>query len=166
MTPTSSGDKLPKVALFLSGLVILVFVFCMGVFVGVSTGGRLPRAPFTIVRFLGPYLGLPNHGAIGTVAAIDGANLVIMDRLNQEYNGNVSSSTVVEDNLSRRITLQAIHIGDRIAVIGTPENGAINAAFIRLLSRAPVSGPFFLPRRASAYTNPWGRVTGNPRRAA
>jgi hypothetical protein len=139
MTTWARNNNIRIAASVTAGLTALLLTFCLGVFVGVSAIGRLPRAPFTIVGLLGAYFGLHGHGAIGTVTSIEGSTLVIMDRLNQQHTIQVRGTTTIEDTLRRRITLKAIHIGDRIAVIGSPADGAINAVFVRLLNRGPAT---------------------------
>jgi hypothetical protein len=139
MTNSDTYRNIRIAALVAGGLGVLLFTFCLGVSVGVSAVGRLPRAPFPILGLLGPYFGLPRHGAIGAVTGIQASTLIIVDRLNQQHTVKTSDSTVFEDDRRNRITLQDIHIGDRIVVIGSPANGAIDAVFIRLLSWGPTS---------------------------
>jgi hypothetical protein len=145
MTNLAENKNVRTAALILGGVIVLLLTFCLGVFVGISALGRFPRSHFTIERILGPYFGLTGHGAIGAVTKIENSTLTMMDRLNEQHTINVSANTIMEDDRRHRIRLQDIHVGDRIAVIGSPENGAINARFIRLIGREPSNLPFRLP---------------------
>lgn len=146
MTNSTENKNVRTAVLIGGGVIVLLLTFCLGVFVGASAAGRLPRSPFNVVRLLGPYFGHPGHGAVGTVTKTGNGTLEMMDRMNQQYTIKVSGSTIIEDDRRHRIQLQDIHVGDRIAVIGSPENGAIDARFIRLLGEEPSSLPFQLPR--------------------
>lgn len=156
MSPTTHENKnVRKAALIGGGVVILLLTFCLGVFVGAGAVGRLQRAPFGVIRLLGPYFGLPGHGAVGTVTKRENATLEMVDRLNQQYTIKVSASTIIEDDRRHRIRLEDIQVGDRIAVIGSPDNGAIDARFIRVLGKAQSGMPFRLPRHK--VIGMWGR---------
>jgi hypothetical protein len=122
-------------ALVGAGLVVIGLVFCLGVLVGTRGVGlaRWGYRPFSGIAPFGTNRAFVGHGAIGAITALNGATITLTDRTGQVQTITVASNTRIERERGQRLALSDLHVGDRIAVIGSPENGKIGARFIRVL---------------------------------
>lgn len=75
------------------------------------------------------------HGAVGTLQSISGESLTLKLR-------DVSTQRVLVDSQARieqrrqRVTFGELQVGDRVKVIGSPDNqGTINALWMRILNQ-------------------------------
>jgi len=136
-----------RIAIALALAMVVIGVFALGVFVGELHSARSARgnAPSQRPR---PFMGEPvappwplgswfdfrrhggPHGARGVVDEIDKEVIVLTTHQNTQLRIIVTEKTVL--NRGRvRITLDDIHSGDRIAVIGEPrEEGEIEAKVV------------------------------------
>ncbi len=94
-------------------------------------GGRLPDGK----KLKMMEKGMRNaHGVAGEVLSVSGATIILKDRKNQESTVRVNESTIINRG-PEAIALAGIALGDRIAVIGKPqEDGVVAAHLIRVLS--------------------------------
>ena len=75
------------------------------------------------------------HGAAGTVIDVTGSGMSVKDDDNDEQSIMVASDTVIK-KMGTTILLDAVGIGDRVVVIGTPNSsGQVEAHFIRVFPR-------------------------------
>ena len=130
------------VAVVLGALLALVIVFCAGVAVGARGFSLSPRGPLFLQRPFGSPSGfatrLPGHGAVGMITAIEGNTITMTDRLGEVQKIAVVGTTQIERERGQKLKLQDLQQGDRIVVIGSPENGVMRARFIRVLAPLPV----------------------------
>ncbi len=121
-------------ALVVGGVVAVLLVFCLGVLVGSRVFRPFGRG--SPLRLFAPVLG---HGAVGTVSTIQGNTITMMDATGELQTISVISSTGIEIGTRRHAQIQDIHVGDRIVVIGSPQNNTIQARFIRVFRAQPQS---------------------------
>lgn len=143
------------VILSIAGLIILVFVFSLGVFVGIK------RADFSFRwadeyhrNFAGPQNGFfgdfenqngeftNSNGVFGQIINIDASgSLTVKDRDNTEKIVLVSDKTSIIYQ-RKNIKLSDLKTGDSVVVIGEPNNnGQIQAELIRVMPSAPGTVP-------------------------
>ncbi len=129
------------VLLAIAGLSILGTVFGAGFFIGRSQA----RSSVMIVSPLPAFPTRQGHGAIGKITEIEG-NLFSL----QKHDGTIK--TIMIDNRTRvesdtsaqkvKITARDLKIGDRVIVVGTPDDrGQIRAIVIRVLPALPLPTP-------------------------
>lgn len=143
---------LNKLLIILSVIVILVFVFAAGVFVGQEKGKFSCRWGENYYRnIMGPGMfnkmdfGRPAfnaHSGLGQIIKIDGNTLIIKDPSNTEKTILITDqTTIIKDGQS--IKVGDLQIDDKIAAIGQPnEQGQIEPKFIRVLTGQPEQPPF------------------------
>ncbi len=128
--------------ILLGVLLVAVGIFRIAEFVryrSVSFSSRWTGYGHRVFVSSGGLLGsLPGHGmirghsALGSVARIDGSSVAIKTRDGGEKIITVSLATVIRRS-NQVIALADLRLGDRIAVVGSPEiSGAIDAKFIRV----------------------------------
>jgi len=146
-----------KTAVLIIGcLIILIFVFCLGVFVGTE------KAEFSFgwakayhqnfggpqEGFLGGMMGknfTDANGVFGQIIKIDGNILTIQGK------DNVEKNILVDDGAKivcqrQNIKLSELKINDEVIVIGDPiENGQIQAELIRIMPIPPKNCPQLKP---------------------
>jgi hypothetical protein len=72
------------------------------------------------------------------ITAIEGNTITMTDRLGEVQKIAVVGTTQIERERGQKLKLQDLQQGDRIVVIGSPENGVMRARFIRVLAPLPV----------------------------
>ena len=156
------------IVLGIAGLIVLAFVFGLGIFVGTE------KAEFSFKwaddyhkNFAGPQAGflgnmmgqdLTNgNGVFGQIIKINGETLVIKGRDNVEKNVLVSDKTTIVFQ-RKNIKLSDLKINESVVVIGDPDNnGQIQAELIRAMPSPSV--PSVAP---SAPLNAPNSATDNP----
>ncbi len=144
------------VVLVIAVLIVLLFVFQAGRFVGLRQAGFSGRLGDNYYRaFEGPKRGgpmgkmeprgfwaddLPNgHGAAGQIVKIDLPNLVVLGPDNVEKVIKVNDDTIVR-SFREAIKVSELKVGDLIVTVGTADNQSqIVAKLIRLLPPPPIS---------------------------
>lgn len=138
-----------KLLIVLATIVVLVFVFSLGIFVG-HEKGRFSRAwgENYYGNIMGPGRpgmmdfdrpGFNAHSGLGQIIKIDGNNLVIKDQANVEKTISITDKTaIIRDNQNIKIT--DLKVDDKIVVIGRPnDQGQIEPTLIRVLpAQSPV----------------------------
>ncbi|MFH1758981.1 MAG: hypothetical protein ABH822_00255 [Patescibacteria group bacterium] len=140
-------DYLKWIIIALLGLALVIFIFCVGVFVGEA------KARFSYGwadnyhrNFAGPKQGffgnwqqvprddfISGHGVFGEIIEINESELVIKGRDDVEKIIILNSETAVK---------QKLEVGGLVVVIGSPtEEGKIEAEIIRLLPKDSPPGP-------------------------
>lgn len=144
-------DHLNKLLIVLASMVILVFVFSLGVFVG-HEKARFSRAwgenyYRNIMGPGGPAMmdfnrpGLNAHGGLGQIIKIQGNNLIIRDQANMEKTILITDKTLIIKN-DRNIKAADLKVDDKIVGVGGPnDQGQIEPKLIRVLPELP--GKFF-----------------------
>jgi len=135
-----------KLLIVLAVIVVLVFVFSFGVFVGHEKGrfsrnwgenyygnimGRGGRGGFSMMDFDRP--GFNAHSGLGQIIKIDGNSLIIKDQANIEKTILVTDkTTIIRDR--QNIAIADLNVDDKIIVIGRPnDQGQIEPTLIRVL---------------------------------
>ncbi len=135
-----------KLLIVLAAVVVLVFVFSLGLFAGHEKGrfsknwgenycgnimGPGKRGGFGMMNFDRP--GFNAHSGLGRIIKIDGNSLIIKDQANIEKTILITDKTaIVRDN--KNITTTDLKVDDKIVVIGKPNNqGQIEPTLIRVL---------------------------------
>lgn len=138
------------IVLSIVALIILVFVFGLGVFVGTKKADFSFRWAEQYHRnFGGPQGGFFNdmagrqftdaNGVFGQIIKIDGQTLTIKGKGNMETSILVSDKTSIVRQMNN-IKLSDLKADDVVVVIGEPnDNGQIEAKLIRVLPPPPVS---------------------------
>jgi hypothetical protein len=138
-----------KLLIVLAAIVILVFIFSLGLFVGHGKS-RFSRAwgENYCGNIMGPGRpgmmefdrpGFNAHSGLGQIIKIDQSSLVIKDQANIEKTILITDKTaIIRDNQNIKIT--DLKVDDKIVVIGRPNNqGQIEPNLIRVLpAQAPV----------------------------
>jgi len=137
------------IILCLVGLIILVFVFGLGVFIGAKKAEFSFRWADQYHRnFAGPRTGffgdfrgngfMNANGTFGQIIKINGSNLTVKDsRDNTEKIVSTTSKTMITFQ-RKTMKFSDLKIGDNIVVIGEPnEKGEISAALIRIMPPPP-----------------------------
>ncbi len=143
-------SKLFKIIVFsIAGLIVLVFVFGMGVYVGAK------KAEFSFKwaneyhrNFGGPQGGFLGgmmsqefteaNGVFGQIIKIDNQSVTIKGRDNVEKVVLINSKTSIVYQ-RKNVDLSGLKIGDSAVVIGEPNNsGQIDAELIRVIPAPPV----------------------------
>lgn len=154
------GKIFKVIIILIVSLIVLLFVFKLGVLVGFK------KASFSYLwgenyhrNFAGPRNGffrdfegrefIDSHGVFGQIIKIDGSNLIIKGRDNVEKIIIVKNNTTIM-RFRDTIKLSELKVDDQVVVIGDPnDNGQIEAKLIRLvpppLSAAPGPQLFRLP---------------------
>ncbi|MCX6798376.1 MAG: hypothetical protein NTX66_04180 [Candidatus Falkowbacteria bacterium] len=143
-----------KLLIVLSVIVVLVFVFTAGIFIG-HEKARFSQAwgEHYYRNIIGPGrpgwfgmmdFGRPDfnaHSGLGQIIKIDGNNIVIKDQANLEKIILVTDKTaIVKDNQNIKIT--DLKIDDNIIIIGRPNNqGQIEPRLIRVLPAGSMVQP-------------------------
>jgi len=146
-----------KIAVLITGcLIILVFVFCLGVMVGTE------RAEFSFgwaqsyhqnfggpqEGFLGGMMGknfTDANGVYGQIVKIDGNILTVQGKDNIEKNVLVNDDTTIVCQ-RQNIKLADLKINDNVVIIGDPiDGGQIQAGLIRIMPMAPKNCPPIKP---------------------
>ena len=140
------------IILSVAGLIILAFVFGLGVFVGTKKADFSFRwAEEYHKNFGGPQQGFFGNmmgeeftnanGVFGQIIKIDSGSLTVKDK------DNVEKIILVGDKVSilyqrKNMKLSDLKVGDIVVVIGDPNsNGQIQAELIRLMPAPPKSLP-------------------------
>jgi len=137
------------IVLTIAGLIILVFVFNLGIFVGMK------KAEFAFKwadqyhqNFGGPRGGFfgdfnandeftNSNGVFGQIIKIDNGNLTVKDKDNTEKIILVDSKTSII-RYKNNLKISDLKAGDNIVVIGNPNsNGQIQAELIRVMPALP-----------------------------
>jgi len=143
-------SKKTRTALFILGITALMLIlFGLGIavgyhralfdsrfgenyyrnFYGAPTGGMMPAGP--------------THGTVGIVLDVATSTIIAEDPGNHETLIVILPATMIKE-MNANIPLRMIHPGDRITVIGAPNDaGQIEAKFIRVFSASstfPESG--------------------------
>ncbi len=139
------SKKIKIILLILGGIAALFLVFGLGVAVGYERaifssrfGENYYRNFYGLSRgLLGSMSGpmpVNAHGGVGTVMDVSSSSLSIRDSANNERSIAIFPDTVIREN-DMTITSDLLKVGERIAVIGAPdEQGQIRARFIRVLA--------------------------------
>jgi hypothetical protein len=141
MQKISSGNIVKGVLIGLSGLIVLILVFNLGLLVGYRKAIFSERWGENYQRnFIGPrplpagfHIGdfLNADSTAGLVLSVTGSTIVIKDNQNTERTIIVSTSTTIREG-DETVTLADLKPNDHIAVIGQPDNtGELQANFIR-----------------------------------
>jgi len=142
-------EHLNKLLIVLAAIVVLVFVFTLGVFVG-HEKGRFSRAwgenyYRNIMGPGGPGMGMMDfgrpdfnaHGGLGQIIKIDGNNLIIKDQANVEKTILVTDKTIITKN-NQNIKITDLKIDDKVVLVGGPnDQGQIEPKLIRVLPELP-----------------------------
>lgn len=145
------AGHLNKLLIILAAIVVLVFVFSLGVFVGHEKARFSQRWGENYYRnIMGPGgpgmmdFNRPNfnpHGGLGQIIKIDGGNLVIKDQANVEKTILVTDKTVIIKN-DQNIKIADLKVDDKIVAIGRPnDQGQIEPKLIRVLPELPPAFP-------------------------
>ncbi len=153
------------IILSITGLIVLAFVFGLGIFVGTK------RAEFSFKwadeyhrNFGGPQNGFFGdmmggnfanaNGVFGQILKIDASNITVKDRDNLEKVINIADETQI---IYQRKTLKItdLKIGDSVVIVGDPTSaGQIQAELIRVMPQAPSNiKPSSVPAISSASAN-------------
>jgi hypothetical protein len=136
-----------KLLIILAAIVVLVFVFTLGVFVGHEKGrfSKNWRENYypNIMGPGGPGMmdfdrpGFNARGGLGQIIKIDGNTLIIKDLANVEKNILVTDKTIIiKDN--QNIKVSDLKVDDKIVGIGGPnDQGQIEPKLIRVLPELP-----------------------------
>jgi len=129
--------KWPRIVLIVLGAVLaLCLLLGAGIFVV-----RLSHRPGRPMELLWQMFGLNNgHGAVGSIQSIDSQTQAVTLHLRDGTTQLVlvNKDTRIEKGRTR-ITLSDLKAGDRVTVIGTPDNqGRITARWIRVLVQSPL----------------------------
>jgi len=116
------------------GVVILLFVFGAGVFVGTKRANFSSRWAENYQRNFGePRFNA--HGVFGQIIKTDGSTLVISGRDNMEKIILTTASTTI-NGFQNNLKSADLRVNDYVVVIGDPNNsGQIEARLIRLMPR-------------------------------
>ena len=148
--------KFKVILISLGALIVLLLVFQLGVFVGFNKArfsfewGDNYHKNFGGPRegFLRDFAGkdfVGGHGTPGTIAKIDGNNIVIEDPRGMEKIVAVTDKTAIKKGMAD-LKLGDLKIEDRLVIIGTPRNdGSIEAQLIRIFD--PNDAPLPPPER-------------------
>lgn len=135
----------------LTGLVVVLVVFQVGVFVGYSKAMFAEKMAGEYSRVYGGRPGMPDmmgsfsgkkdipggHGATGRVIEINLPVIEVADSNNIEKHILTSSSTLVR-NMRDAVSVEAIKLGDIVVIVGSPNTeGQIEARLIRLMAPPP-----------------------------
>lgn len=146
-----------RIILGIGVFIILLLVFQLGVYVGFRKAQFSFRWGDNYHRnFGGPRGGflrdfegkdfINGHGISGTIAKIDGNNIIIKDRDGVEKIIIVTNSASIKKGRAD-IRLSDLKIDDRMVVIGSPkDDGSIEAKIVRIFdsSEVPPQPPDFL----------------------
>ncbi len=150
-------DVLKWIIVGLSGFVIIVLIFGIGVRVGISKARYSYRWTESYHKnFAGPkggFLGdwrrfpagdfISGHGAFGEIIEIKDNGFVIKDRENIEKFVVTNQDTTITKG--RETIKNGLKVGDCAVIIGSPnDDGQIEAKLIRVLPPRP-TGMFFNP---------------------
>jgi len=139
------------VILSVAGLIVLAFVFSLGVFVGTKKADFSFRWADEYHRnfggpqggFFGDFMGAGNeftnaNGVFGQIIKIDSASLTVKDKDNSEKIVLVGNKTSIIYQ-KKNIKLPDLKTGEIIVVIGEPNsNGQIQAELVRVIPAPPV----------------------------
>lgn len=132
---------LNKSLIILAALVVLIFVFIAGVFVGHEKTRFSQRWGENYYRnIMGPggfvdfdRRGFNARSGLGQIIKIDGATLIIRDQTNLEKTILVTDKTVIVKN-NQNIKITDLKVDDKIVIIGRPNNqGQVEAKLIRVM---------------------------------
>ena len=141
-----------KLLIVLVAMVVLIFIFTLGIFVGhekarfsqawgenyyrnIMGPGRPGR--FGMMDF--DRRGFNARSGLGQIIKIDGSSLIIKDQANIEKTILITGKTaIIKDK--QNIKLSDLKVDDKVVVIGRPnDQGQIEPKFIRVLpAQAPV----------------------------
>jgi hypothetical protein len=157
------------IILGIAGLIILVFVFGLGVFVGCKRAEFSFRWAEAYHRnfagpqegFLGNFMGMMGepanaNGSFGQIIKIDltAQTLTIKDAGNIEKNILVSNKTTIIYQ-RKSIKLSGLKLNDNVVVIGEPDDGGqIQAELIRLMPPLQANSPSNNPPQNSPGSQP------------
>lgn len=142
-TPPWQSKTLQVVLIVLGVLIILLFVFKLGVLVGFKKASYSYRWGENYHRnFAGPRHGffrsftdkdyINAHGTFGSIMQINGDTLVVRGRDDIEKTVLLSDETVIK-RYRKRIKLTELAVDDRVVIIGSPDGGGqIQAKLIRV----------------------------------
>jgi hypothetical protein len=81
------------------------------------------------------------HGLAGSIASMDGNNIVIKDRDGKENTVVINDKTVIKSGISD-LKISDLKNNDNIVVIGKPaDNGVVSADFVRVFGEGAFQGP-------------------------
>lgn len=145
--PPKHSKALKRTAFILTGLIILIGVFALGMNVGFYkarfTDNWIKNYPANFANGTGVYpMPLPppngsfnNHGVLGTILSTDGKTVIIKDEADTEKTIVLSSDTAYRQD-SKNLKAEDLKISQKIVVIGSPnEQGQIEAKFIRIVNK-------------------------------
>lgn len=85
------------------------------------------------------WLPLP-RGAFGSITAIEGDRVIILDRrTGRRLMIRIGQGTVIERGRARRIPPQDLQVGERVFIFGSPAMDAIDAEFIGVMHQQPLN---------------------------
>lgn len=138
-----SLQKFKRLLLVIGGFAVVFLIFGLGVAVGYhkalfssSMGQNYYRDFYGDAR-KEPLQGFgehtPNtHGVTGSVIGVSSTTIALRDGDNNERSVVIASDTVIK-KMNDTISVDKIHTGDNVAVIGEPnENGQVRARFVRV----------------------------------
>jgi len=143
---TDHTDHLKRVILALCGLIIILFIFGLGIFIGATKARFSYRWAENYHKnfggprggFMGGFPGFPDrdfiegHGTFGEIIKINDADLVIKGRDDVEKIILITKDTVIKKG-KKTIKKEDLKVGNAITVIGNPDNqGRIEAELIRV----------------------------------
>lgn len=142
------------IILGIAGIIILVFVFGLGVFVGTKKADFSFRWADEYHRnfggpqggFFGDFMGTSKefanaNGVFGQIIKIDSGSLTVKDKANAEKIILVSDETSILYQ-KKNMKLSDLKLNDNIVVIGEPNNsGQIEAELIRVMPPKPGNLP-------------------------
>ena len=156
-----SSRKFRNILWIAGGLAAVFLIFGLGATVGYHEAiftsswgqnyyknfyGNAPGGPMEALTDQTPWNA---HGATGSVIDVSSSTISIRDDDNDERSVEISSDTIIR-KMDNTVMVDTINIGDKIAVIGEPnESGQVDARFIRVFdgsSSCPcrLNGPRFL----------------------
>jgi hypothetical protein len=139
-----SPQKFKKILWIVGGIAAMFLIFGFGVAVGyrkalfTSSWGQNYYRNFYGSANGGPMGALTDHapwnahGVTGSVIGVSSSTISLQDGDNDERSVAISSDTVIR-KMDSVISAGMISVGDKIAVIGEPnENGQVRARFVRV----------------------------------
>ena len=132
-----------KLLIVLAAVVVILFVFVAGIFIGHEKGkfsrdwgenylrnvmGQRGRGTMDFGR-----PGFSAHSGLGQILKIEGNNLVVKGQDNVEKVIVISDKTIIR-KFNQSLKLADLKVDDNIVVIGSPDNqGQIQARLIRVM---------------------------------
>ncbi len=144
------SKKFKIVIAILASFVVAVLIFITGMLVGYRKARFSDRfGENYYVNFVGTRRGPAEFlddaegrgyrnadGVSGTIISINGNNLAVKDKNNNENNVAVTGKTIIK-SMGRTIQASDLKMNDQVVVLGQPDNsGSINAILIRVFNNS------------------------------